>query len=78
VDFDVDSRRELVFVDADSLGDMSEEEPDADYLDAREHAQLATVVEDEVLLSLPMVPRHDGLNCAAAKGGQEHESPRRD
>jgi uncharacterized protein len=63
----VASQRELVFVEASALGDISDEEPDADYIDMRERLPLASMIEDEVLLSLPMVARHPGLECQVVR-----------
>lgn len=74
----VDSVRELVFVEQSGLGELAEEEPDADYLPAGEPLDVQETVEDEVLLSLPMAPKHDPGKCpgdAGAAAGTSVASP---
>jgi len=58
----------LVLVDAESeLPSIEEESETEDYLVADEPLDIRDLVEDAVLLALPMVPRKPGLE--AAKGG---------
>ena len=59
----------LVLVERESeLPGIEEESDDEDYLVANEPLDIRDLVEDAVLLSLPMVPRKPG---AEAKGGGE-------
>ena len=67
----------LVLVDDESrLPSVEEEDESEDYVVAGEPLDIRDLVEDAVLLSLPMVPRKPGLE-APAKGRQEvpRESP---
>ncbi|MDQ3025602.1 MAG: YceD family protein [Pseudomonadota bacterium] len=72
----VDDR--LVLVGAESeLPAVEEEDETEDYLVVEESLDIRDVVEDAVLLALPMVPRKPGLDEQAAKGGEvvRKESP---
>jgi uncharacterized protein len=75
-DVSVDDR--LVLVDDESQLPPAEEESDEeDYLVADEPLDIRDLVEDAVLLSLPMVPRKPGLEEAPVGKGDEsrRESP---
>jgi len=73
-DISVDDR--LVLVDEESKLPPAEEENDEeDYLVADEPLDIRDLVEDAVLLSLPMVPRKPGLEEAPVVGKGD-ESPR--
>jgi uncharacterized protein len=64
----------LVLVDNDAQLPSIEEESDAeDYLVADEPLDIRDLVEDAVLLALPMVPRKPGME--EAKGGGEKPVP---
>lgn len=65
----VDSTRELVFVEQSGLGDIAEEEAETDYLDAGQPLDVEQTVEDEVMLCLPMAPRHAADQCPAGGAG---------
>ena len=72
----VDDR--LVLVGAESeLPPVGEESETEDYLVVEEPLDIRDVVEDAVLLALPMVPRKPGLDEQAAKGREvvREESP---
>ncbi|MCW5625585.1 MAG: DUF177 domain-containing protein [Burkholderiales bacterium] len=71
----VASERELVFVPQASLGDIADEEDEADFLPDHERLELSAAVEDEVLLSLPMVPVHDDVSCRPVVGTVETIGP---
>ncbi|HXZ49123.1 MAG TPA: YceD family protein [Usitatibacter sp.] len=61
----------LVLVDHESRLPAVEEESDAeDYLVAEGPLDIRELVEDAVLLALPMVPRKPGLEQAPADGGE--------
>lgn len=67
---DVSISERLVLVESESQLPPIEEESDAeDYLVADEPLDIRDLVEDAVLLSLPMVPRKPGLG--EAPGGRE-------
>jgi DUF177 domain-containing protein len=69
----------LVLVDDESrLPPIEEEDDTEDYLVADEPLDIRDLVEDAVLLSLPMVPRKPGLEqegMAAGKPAAQKESP---
>jgi uncharacterized protein len=68
----------LVLVDTEAeLPGIAEESDAEDYLVADEPPDIRDLVEDAVLLSLPMVPRKPGLGEAAGAGGEGvgRESP---
>ena len=75
-DVAIDDR--LVLVDSESeLPSVEEESETEDYLVADEPLDIRDLVEDAVLLALPMVPRKPGLE-APKEGGEEavrKESP---
>jgi DUF177 domain-containing protein len=68
----------LVLVDAESeLPSIEEESETEDYLVADEPLDIRDLVEDAVLLALPMVPRKPGLEAAKEGAGDavRKESP---
>ena len=67
----------LVLVDRESdLPGIEEEGDDEDYLVAAEPIDIRDLVEDAVLLALPMVPRKPGVEGAAAgKPAASKQSP---
>ena len=61
----------LVLVDSESqLPPVEEESDEEDYLVADEPLDIRDLVEDAVLLSLPMVPRKPGLEGIAGAAGE--------
>jgi uncharacterized protein len=71
---DIESDRELVFVPEAALGDVADEESDADYLPLGGRVSPMELVEDELLLSLPLAPKHaDADEGCVAVGGVEPE-----
>ncbi len=67
----------LVLVDSESqLPPVEEESDEEDYLVADEPLDIRDLVEDAVLLSLPMVPRKPGLESKA--GGAGDAAPRKE
>lgn len=68
----------IVLVDRESMLPPIEEESDAeDYLVADDAVDVRSLIEDAILLALPMVPRKPGLDEAAGKTRDEaaRESP---
>ena len=62
----------LVTAGESAAGDLDEE--DAEWVEASGNLDVATLVEDEIILSLPYAPRHEEGSCgqagtAAAHGG---------
>jgi uncharacterized protein len=68
-------RERLVLVDREAdLPGIEEESDEEDYLVADEPLDIRDLVEDAVLLALPMIPRKPGLE--AAKGGTAEDAPK--
>ena len=66
----------LVLVQRESeLPGIEEESDDEDYLVASEPLDIRDLVEDAVLLALPMVPRKPGLAEGKGEGGEPKVSP---
>ena len=60
----------LVLVDSEAqLPALEQERDDEDYLVAAEPVDIRDLVEDAVLLALPMIPRKPGLEKAMGGGG---------
>ena len=55
---------------AGSEREIEEADDDLDRVLAGKEMEVSTLIEDEILLSLPMVPRHD--ECSAV-GAEEHK-----
>lgn len=67
---EVDARRDLVFVPAQALADLEDEEDESDYLPAEERVEPMDVIEDELLLALPIAPKHGDPGCPPGAGGE--------
>lgn len=76
--YDLDIQERLVLVDSEErLPAMEEESDSEDYVVADEPPDIRDVVEDAVLLALPMIPRKPGLEegKGEASGAEEKASP---
>ena len=72
------SRNFELVSDAVALGDPAEELDEVERIHAQARLDVAELVEDEVILSLPMVPGHQPEACEpplALEGEQEKKSP---
>lgn len=77
LDYDLDRRSRLVLVaDARALPDVAQEDPDTESMPAAEFGNVADLVEQEVLLGLPLAPVH-ATPCIDSTEGQQApaESP---
>jgi uncharacterized protein len=54
----------LVTAGESAAGDLDEE--DAEWIEASGNLDVATLVEDEIILSLPYAPRHEAGSCSQA------------
>ncbi|MBB5017641.1 uncharacterized protein HNQ59_000910 [Chitinivorax tropicus] len=63
VSIDTESSLTL-FQDEQAIEDASEDEPDIEGIVASKRLDVVALVEDEVLLSLPLAPRHDVCRAA--------------
>lgn len=69
---EISIRDRLILVDDESgLPSVEEESEDEDYVVADEPLDVRDLVEDAVLLSLPMIPRKPGAEGVAKKEAQE-------
>jgi len=59
VDVTVQVDREFRFVDSEAVAEQQDEECEEDLLVISREFDLAALVEDEVLMALPLVPRHE-------------------
>jgi len=76
--FRLDSTREFELVpQGEALDDLSEESEDVEQIHADPKLDVVALVEDEVILCLPMVAAHDAGTCTAAQveGTAKAESP---
>ena len=68
---EISVQERLVLVDRESeLPGIEEESDEEDYLVADEPLDIRDLVEDAVLLALPMIPRKPGLEEAKGGGGE--------
>lgn len=63
VKIDLEGSRKLVFVPAAKLGDFEDEEEDSDYLPTEDRVSPMELVVDEILLAMPLSPRHAESEC---------------
>jgi len=64
VDVSIDTRRELVLAENGNAFDPDDgEDDDTDVIPAAEATHLEDLLEQELVLSLPMVPQHDEGRC---------------
>lgn len=68
---DLHSERTLVFLSAVQLAQVQDEDDDVDYLPREEGIAPLGLVEEEILLALPMAPRHPPGGCEAPAGTQD-------
>ncbi len=66
----IDTR--LLLRDQASLDALNDDEEEFDSILADAHLDVLNLLEEEVLLSLPIAPRHEFGACQAAGGGNEH------
>ena len=79
VKFSLKSTRNFELVpEMEALGDPAEERDDVDRMHADAKLDVAALVEDETILCLPMVARHQPAKCSsplALEGENEKKSP---
>lgn len=76
--FDLDATTRFLLVpDESRLPAPEDERDDVDYIVADAPIDVLALVEDEVLLGLPLAPAHDDLNCSDALSAakEQKESP---
>jgi len=63
VEIALQGSRRLVFVPAATLGDFEDEDEDSDYLPTEDRVSPMELVVDEILLAMPLSPRHAESEC---------------
>jgi len=71
----IDSR--LLLLDQASLDSLEDTEEEYDSILADTHLEVLDLLEDEILLSLPIAPRHEEGGCQVAGVGNMHQEQRR-
>jgi len=66
-------RRFALFKDEDALPSLEDEEDDVDCMVVTGEMDAFALIEEELLLALPMMPLHDSESCHASSGAQEEE-----
>jgi len=59
VDVAVQLEREFRFVESEAVAETQDDDCEEDLLVTSREFDLAALIEDEVLLAMPLVPRHD-------------------
>lgn len=73
-ELDVDRLLEVIPVSADVSQDELEDDS-RDFLPVEKELDVAELIEDEILLSLPVAPRHDRCGLPGASGIGERVNP---
>lgn len=67
----IDTASTLVFVsDESKLPPVEEEDESIDYVVAEAPVEVRTLIEDEIILALPVAPRHAAGECKESAGSQ--------
>lgn len=75
-EFELDVVASFVLVSDESSLPSEEDEPDdRDYLVADAHLQVIGLIEDELLLAIPLAPKHADNECAASDKLDELKKP---
>lgn len=77
VDVVLQVNREFRFVETEAVAEQQDDECEEDLLVISREFDLATLVEDEVLMALPLVPRHDScpVNVKMLAVDDDFEAP---
>lgn len=71
VDTVLDIERSFRFVETEALADEQDEESEEDVLVLSADFSLANLIEDEFLLALPLIPRHDSCPSSVQLSAQD-------
>jgi uncharacterized protein len=63
VQIELEGSRKLIFVPGATLGDFEDEEDDTDYFPSEDRVSPMELVVDEILLAMPISPRHPENEC---------------
>ncbi len=75
LDYAIQHEMRLLLCDQAGLDELDDDEEDFDAILAEEHMDVAALLEDEILLGLPIAPRHDACQAAEGKYSQESRHP---
>lgn len=77
LDYAIRHEMRLVLCDQAGLDELDDDDEDFDGILAEEHMDVVMLLEDEVLLGLPIAPRHEPGACQAEAGqyGREGKHP---
>jgi uncharacterized protein len=68
-----ETRHFALFKDEASLPELADEDDDVDCMVVNGEMDAMALVEEELLLALPMMPLHDAESCQAGQGEEEEE-----
>jgi len=77
VQLDLEGSRKLIFVPGSTLGDFDDEEDDTDYLPSEDRVSPMELVVDEILLAMPISPRHPEDQCPVRLPFEAGDAPDR-
>ena len=76
LEWDLDTRSSFIVLrDEASIPEAEDEADEVDYLVAETHMSVIDLIEDEILLSLPLAPKHELEACGAAGKLNELKKP---
>ena len=68
LDYAIQLEMRLLLCDQAGLDELDDDEEEFDAILADEHMDVVALLEDEILLGLPIAPRHETGSCQAAEG----------
>ena len=75
IDYPVEVRSVLEFVDDEELTQEEIEDDSMDFLPAQKELDVVALIEDEIILDLPSAPRHKSCALPDIKAGKVKISP---
>lgn len=75
VEYPVDIELNYIVAPQDSIPAPEDEPEDQDYLDADTQMHVGSLIEDEILLALPLAPKHPLNGCGAVSNLNELKKP---
>lgn len=76
MDYAVQHESRLLLCDQASLDDLDDQEEDFDGILADTNLDVLALLEDEILLGLPISPMHDSGDCRATEGEDKQKGKR--
>lgn len=75
LDYAIQHEMRLLLCDQAGLDELDDDEEDLDGILAEDHMDVVALLEDEILLGLPIAPRHDVCQVAEGKYSREGGHP---